>query len=204
MKISGSIVDIAREEIRKGELEVEEGRVKSITFTKEATDQFILPGFIDAHVHIESSMVVPSEFARMAVVHGTVATVSDPHEIGNVLGIDGVRYMIENGKTVPFKFYFGAPSCVPATSFETAGAEIDAKGLEELLKMPEVKYLAEMMNWPGVLNNDPVVKSKLSLAKKYNKPIDGHAPGLKGDQARDYINAGISTDHECFTQEEAN
>ena len=203
MKLSGNIIDIGKEEINKGEIEVEHGRIKEITFTKEAYDQFILPGFIDAHVHIESSMVVPTEFARMAVVHGTVATVSDPHEIGNVLGLDGVRYMIDNGKSVPFKFYFGAPSCVPATQFETAGADINADAVEELLKMKEIRYLAEMMNWPGVLHGDPLVRSKLELAKKYEKVVDGHAPGLKGEQAKHYIEAGISTDHECFTLEEA-
>jgi adenine deaminase len=148
-------------------------------------------------------MIVPSEFARMAVVHGTVATVSDPHEIGNVLGLKGVEYMIANGRQVPFKFFFGAPSCVPATAFETAGATIDAQGIEELLKRNDVYYLAEMMNWPGVLFDDPVVKKKIAIAKKYNKVVDGHAPGLRGEQAIRYADAGITTDHECFTSEEA-
>ncbi len=203
MKLSGHIIDIENKRIYSGEVEVERGVITTIKEKQEVANQYILPGFIDAHVHIESSMVVPSEFARMAVVHGTVATVSDPHEIGNVLGLEGVNYMIDNGKQVPFKFYFGAPSCVPATPFETAGAEIDAAGIEELLKKEEVKYLAEMMNWPGVLHGDPLVKEKLSLAKKHNKIIDGHAPGLKGEQARLYAAAGISTDHECFTAEEA-
>ena len=148
-------------------------------------------------------MIVPSEFARMSVVHGTVATISDPHEIANVLGIEGVHFMIENGKQVPLKFYFGAPSCVPATTFETAGASLGVAEVEELLKLPEVKYLAEMMNWPGVLHQDPEVMAKIALAQKYGKPVDGHAPGLKGEQAAKYIAAGISTDHECFTAEEA-
>lgn len=203
MKIAGHIVDILNRNVFPGELEVIDGRITSVTPKENVPKQYLLPGFIDAHVHIESSMVVPSEFARMAVVHGTVATISDPHEIGNVLGVDGVNYMIENGKQVPFKFYFGAPSCVPATPFETAGAEIDLDGVEELLKKKEVRYLAEMMNWPGVLNKDPLVMAKIALAQKYNKVIDGHAPGLKGKQAKDYIAAGISTDHECFTAEEA-
>jgi adenine deaminase len=158
---------------------------------------------VDAHVHIESSLLTPGQFARLAVVHGTVATVSDPHEIGNVLGVAGVRYMLENGRGVPFKFYFGAPSCVPATPFETAGAEIDARDVESLLQMPEIRYLAEMMNWPGVLNGDAGVLEKIALAKRYNKPVDGHAPGLRGEQARQYAAAGITTDHECFTAEEA-
>lgn len=203
MIISGHIIDIPGKRIFNGKIEVEQGVIKEITAMEDVPDQFILPGFIDAHIHIESSMLVPSEFARLAVVHGTVATVSDPHEIGNVLGIRGVEYMINNGKKVPFKFFFGAPSCVPATEFETAGSTIDPKGVEELLKRDEIKYLAEMMNWPGVLHGDPQVKSKIDIAKKYGKVVDGHAPGLKGDEARKYIAAGISTDHECSTEEEA-
>jgi len=203
MKIAGNIVDIANRDIFLGEIEVVDGVITAITTKEHVPNQFILPGFIDAHVHIESSMVVPSEFARMAVVHGTVATISDPHEIGNVLGVDGVNYMIDNGNQVPFKFHFGTPSCVPATPFETAGAEIDLDGVEELLKKKEVRYLAEMMNWPGVLNKDPLVMAKIALAQKYDKVVDGHASGLKGDQAKEYIEAGISTDHECFTAEEA-
>jgi adenine deaminase len=148
-------------------------------------------------------MLTPSEFARLAVVHGTVATVSDPHEIANVLGIKGVEFMIANGKQVPFKFYFGAPSCVPATAFETAGGEINAQEIDTLLQMPEIKYLAEMMNYPGVLNQEPLVMEKISIAQKYQKVIDGHAPGLHGELAKQYIEAGISTDHECFTANEA-
>lgn len=203
MKVSGHIIDIRNKRIFKGEIITEGNRIARITEADNVTDQYILPGFVDAHVHVESSMVVPSEFARMAVVHGTVSTVSDPHEIGNVLGVKGVEYMIDNGKQVNFKFNFGAPSCVPATTFETAGAEITPEEVEYLLKKPEVKYLAEMMNWPGVLYNDPVVYEKLDIAKKLGKPIDGHAPGLRGEQAENYIKAGISTDHECFTKEEA-
>jgi adenine deaminase len=169
----------------------------------EGPGPFILSGFIDAHVHIESSMLIPSEFARLAVVHGTVATVSDPHEIANVCGMKGVEFMIENGRTVPFKFYFGAPSCVPATTFETAGAVLDANDVNELMMRDEILYLSEMMNFPGVLNGDEEVMKKIASAKKYNKPIDGHAPGLSGEEAKKYIEAGISTDHECFTKEEA-
>ena len=203
MKISGHIIDIRHKRIYSGEVQLEGHLIKKITKKEKVPDQYLLPGFIDAHVHIESSMIVPAEFARMAVVHGTVATISDPHEIANVLGIEGVNYMINNGKQVPFKFYFGAPSCVPATPFETAGACIDPEGIEELLKKEEIKYLAEMMNWPGVLHEDPLVKAKLQVAKKYNKVVDGHAPGLRGEQARRYAAAGITTDHECFTAEEA-
>ena len=204
MKLSGQIFDIEERMVFPGIIEISDGKIVSIEKTSEPVDdQYILPGFVDAHVHIESSMLVPTEFARMAVVHGTVATVSDPHEIGNVLGLAGVEFMIENGKQSNFKFYFGAPSCVPATTFETAGAVIDPDDVEYLLKKDEIKYLAEMMNWPGVLFKDEVVMKKLALAKKYGKVIDGHAPGLQGEQARDYIAEGISTDHECFTEAEA-
>ena len=203
MKIfQGQLVDLHRREIYPAEIRVEHGRISSIRRLETADNIYILPGFVDAHVHIESSMLVPSEFARLAVVHGTVATVSDPHEIANVLGEEGVHYMIENGRRVPFKFYFGAPSCVPATAFETAGATIDAAGVERLLQMPEVRYLAEMMNYPGVLFGDEQVMAKLAAAQKLGKPIDGHAPGLRGADARKYFQAGISTDHECFSYEE--
>ena len=201
--LSGQIVDLLNKEIFPGIIKVENGKIQSITKTDSAPEKFILPGFIDAHVHIESSMLVPAEFARLAVVHGTVATVSDPHEIANVLGIEGIDFMIENGKTVPFKFYFGASSCVPATGFESSGANLGADDMEKLLSRPEIKYMAEMMNYPGVLFQDEMVMQKLAVAKKYSKPIDGHAPGLKGEEARKYIEAGITTDHECFTMEEA-
>ncbi|MBU2915686.1 MULTISPECIES: adenine deaminase [Reichenbachiella] len=201
--ISGQLIDIARKEIYPARIEINNGIIKKIEKTDLATDQYILPGFVDAHVHVESSMLVPSEFARMAVVHGTVGTISDPHEIGNVLGVKGVEYMIANGNTVNFKFYFGAPSCVPATPFETAGAEINTADVEYLLRKKEIVYLAEMMNWPGVLYHDKTVYEKLAIAKKLGKPVDGHAPGLKGEQAQQYAGAGISTDHECFTAEEA-
>ncbi|MEM8907439.1 MAG: adenine deaminase, partial [Bacteroidota bacterium] len=203
MTIQGNIVDIKNRRIFFGTLHIENGQIKNIVESQGQSDQYLLPGFVDAHIHIESSMLVPTEFARLAVVHGTVATVSDPHEIANVLGLEGVQYMIDNGQQSPLKFNFGAPSCVPATAFETAGASIDVDGVEQLLKNPEIRYLAEMMNYPGVLFNDPEVHAKLALAKKYGKPIDGHAPGLRGADAQKYIAAGISTDHECFTYEEA-
>lgn len=164
---------------------------------------YIIPGFIDSHVHIESSMLVPAEFARLAVVHGTVGTVSDPHEIANVCGMEGVLFMIENGKTVPFKFNFGAPSCVPATTFETAGAVLDVADVTTLLKRDDIHYLSEMMNFPGVLFREEEVMQKIAAAKGLGKPVDGHAPGLRGDQAKQYIESGMSTDHECFTAEEA-
>ncbi|RLC91558.1 MAG: adenine deaminase [Chloroflexi bacterium] len=202
-RISGNIVDVLHSTIYPGTIEVREGRIASIERDRKSYQTFILPGLIDAHVHIESSMLVPSEFARLAVAHGTVATVSDPHEIANVLGIDGVNYMIENGKTTPLKFYFGAPSCVPATPFETSGARIGPEEVDVLLKSPDIHYLAEMMNFPGVINGDPEVMAKIALAAKYGKPVDGHAPGLKGADLERYVAAGISTDHETLTREEA-
>ncbi len=202
MKIQGQIVDIPNKRIFKGEVTVENGSITSIIEKDHNEAQYILPGFVDAHIHIESSMLVPSEFAKIAVTHGTVATVSDPHEIANVLGIEGVEFMIENGNKVPFKFNFGAPSCVPATAFESAGAVIDSEGIKTLLQKKEIKYLAEMMNYPGVLFQDEEVMKKIAWAKQYNKPIDGHAPGLRGKDVSTYIAAGITTDHECFTYEE--
>ncbi len=201
--ISGNIADIHSRRIFPGAVEVENGKIKSIIENDNSYSNFIIPGFIDSHIHIESSMLAPSEFAREAVKKGTVATVSDPHEIANVCGMDGIEFMLENAKSTPFKFFFGAPSCVPATTFETAGAEITAADIDVLLSKPEIKYLSEMMNYPGVLYEFPDVMAKLDIAKKAGKPIDGHAPGLKGEQAMKYISAGISTDHECFSLEEA-
>ncbi len=202
-RYTGNIVDVHQRLIFKGSIYVDKGRIQKIVPEETDSEVYIMPGFIDAHVHIESSMLIPSEFARLAVLHGTIATVSDPHEIANVMGIEGVRYMIANGEKVPFRFFFGAPSCVPATSFETSGAVLGVAETEELLKMKGVLYLSEMMNFPGVIYNDPEVMAKLALARKYNVPVDGHAPGLLGDQLATYVKAGISTDHECFTMEEA-
>ena len=203
MIIQGNIVDIENKQFFKGEVEIENDRIKEIREVNHTTDNYILPGFVDAHIHIESSMLVPSEFAKIAVTHGTVATVSDPHEIANVLGVKGVEFMIENGKKVPLKFNFGAPSCVPATSFESAGAIIDADDIKVMMENPDIKYLAEMMNYPGVLFDDADVLAKIQHAKNANKPIDGHAPGLRGNDVSKYIAAGISTDHECFSYDEA-
>ena len=243
--VVGVYVDTLQQTQFPAELVVSGGKIQAIKSFTPANGQvlpYILPGFIDSHVHVESSMLVPAEFARLAVVHGTVATISDPHEIANVCGIEGVEFMIENGRTVPFKFNFGAPSCVPATVFETAGAAIDAEQVEALLQRPEIKYLSEMMNFPGVLYGDPEVKKKIEAAIRLGKPVDGHAPGLRGEQAGQYIRPDwlkeksvvgsqesvvnsrgtlidhrtesltsdnshlttvISTDHECFTAEEA-
>ncbi|RBW57219.1 adenine deaminase [Tenacibaculum sp. E3R01] len=203
MTIQGNIVDIINRRIYKGEIECKNGKIVTIKEANHSIENYIIPGFVDAHIHIESSMLVPSEFAKIAVIHGTVATVSDPHEIANVLGIEGVNFMIENGKKVPLKFNFGAPSCVPATSFESAGAIIDSDDIKKMMENPDIKYLAEMMNYPGVIYDDTEVLKKITWAKHYNKPVDGHAPGLRGDDLTKYISAGIYTDHECFTYEEA-
>lgn len=203
MQIQGQIVDIENKRIYSGEIIVQNGKITSIIEKQHNNKKYILPGFIDAHIHIESSMLVPSEFAKIAVLHGTVGTISDPHEIANVLGKEGVHYMIENGKKVPLKFHFGAPSCVPATFFETAGAVIDSNQIKELMAMDDICYLSEMMNYPGVLFDDEEVLKKIAWAKHFNKPVDGHAPGLRGEPIKKYISAGISTDHECFTYDEA-
>lgn len=201
--IEGKIVDVLEKRIYEGELKIKNGKIEKIIPKPTSSNQYILPGLIDAHVHIESSMLIPSEFARVAAIHGTVATVSDPHEIANVLGPKGVNFMIENGKQMPFKFYFGAPSCVPASPFETSGAEINAEAIEQMLRNKDIYYLAEMMNFPGVLGKDQQVMEKIEAAKKAGFKIDGHAPGLKGKDAQAYAKAGISTDHECFSIEEA-
>lgn len=201
--IAGQYVEIAGKQIYPATIQVENGIIVAISPCENAPLQYLLPGFIDSHVHIESSMLIPSSFARLAVVHGTIGTISDPHEIANVCGVDGVHYMIDNGKKVPFHFFFGAPSCVPATTFETAGAMIDSDQITELLASDDIYYLSEMMNFPGVLLNDPEVIKKITAAQKAGKPVDGHAPGLRGEEAKKYIAAGISTDHECFTMEEA-
>ncbi|MBN8823847.1 MULTISPECIES: adenine deaminase [unclassified Spirosoma] len=202
--LTANILNLFDQTIFYGTITFENNRIREINkLGPERSDApYILPGFVDAHVHVESSLLTPPQFARLAVVHGTVATVSDPHEIGNVLGVAGVQYMIEEARRVPFKFMFGAPSCVPATTFETAGATIGVKDVRNLLALKEIGYLAEMMNFPGVLHRDPEVMAKIALAQAFNKPVDGHAPGLMGDEAQQYIDAGITTDHECFTYEE--
>jgi len=203
MTITGHLIDIHNREIYPAEITVKVNIIEKVERIGSAPLKYIMPGLVDAHIHIESSMVTPGSFARAAVSRGTTAVVSDPHEIANVLGIKGVRYMIDDASGVPLKFYFGAPSCVPATSFESSGAKIDSAGIKELLELPSVKYLAEMMNYPGVIYNDPEVMKKLEIAKRMKKPVDGHAPGLTGDSLKKYISAGIVTDHECTTIEEA-
>ncbi len=202
IEVKGNILDVQNQRISPGIIKIEKGIIADIIKIENESKNYILPGFVDAHIHIESSMLTPSEFARVAAIHGTVAVVSDPHEIANVLGIEGVYYMLNNASKVPFKFYFGAPSCVPASPFETSGAVLNPKDIDQLLKNDNIKFLAEMMNYPSVINEDSEVIEKINLAKKYSKPIDGHAPGLSGEALRKYVRWGITTDHECFSLEE--
>jgi adenine deaminase len=203
MKVAGKLVDIHERTIYPATVYIEKGSIKAIERSESAGESFILPGLIDAHIHIESSMITPGAFAQAAVRHGTTGVISDPHEIANVMGIPGVEFMINDAKKVPVNFWFGAPSCVPATDFETNGAIIDVAGIEKLLSGAEIKYLAEMMNFPGVIYGNKEVWGKINIAKKLKKPIDGHAPGLTGEMLRKYVLAGISTDHECSSLEEA-
>ena len=198
------VVDLHARTVRPCEVRVRDGRIESIEPCSGPVDPgFLMPGFVDAHVHVESSMMPPSEFARVVVTHGTVATVSDPHEIANVLGEAGVEFMLRDGARRNFHFHFGCPSCVPATGFETAGATLDAKAVARMLADPRIGYLSEMMNWPGVLHGDAEVMAKIAAAKAAGKPIDGHAPQLVGEQAKAYAAAGITTDHECVSLDEA-
>jgi adenine deaminase len=203
--VKGVLVDIHLRENYPATLEIHNGKITKINREASAAEDapFIIPGFIDSHVHIESSMLTPCEFARMAVLHGTIACVSDPHEIANVLGLEGIDFMLENAAHSPLKFCFGAPSCVPATPFETAGGKLDSGDIRSLLNRPQIGYLSEMMNYPGVLNGDAEVLAKIAAAREAEKPVDGHAPGLRGKSAQRYAKAGISTDHECFTLGEA-
>lgn len=203
MKVTGMLVDIHIRDIYSAEIIFSDGKIESINKVKEAPAVYILPGLTDAHIHIESSMITPGAFAETAVKHGTTAVVSDPHEIANVLGSEGVKYMLNDAAKVPVKFFFGAPSCVPATEFESSGASVDYKEIKSLLSLPEIKYLSEMMNFPGVIFNDREVHKKLEAAIEAGKPVDGHAPGLSGESLRKYVGAGISTDHECSTLDEA-
>ena len=201
--ISGQIVDVISRTIKKGIIHIEGGKISQIQPSEDVSDQFIIPGFVDAHIHIESSMMVPSEFARYSLTHGTIGCVCDPHEIANVCGVEGVDFMIQNGKQSPMKFYFGAPSCVPSTKFETSGAILDAQMVETLLQRDDIYFLTEMMNYPGVIRKNKQVHLKLQAARNAGKPIDGHAPGLMGDELIAYAAGGITTDHECMTIEEA-
>lgn len=201
MKISGNIVDIIKKQIYPGKMKILNGKITNIKKLSHIQSNYLIPGFIDAHLHIESTMLTPQEFGKNALKHGKVAVVADPHEIANVMAVDGVKFLIENGRKSPLKFYYGVPSCVPATSFETSGAKLGLREIEELLKMKEITHLGEMMNFPGVINSDKIVLQKLALARKFDKPVDGHAPGLTGENLKKYSAAGIYTEHECTSKE---
>jgi adenine deaminase len=203
VEIEGNIIDVFEEKIFTGRIEVERNRIKKITKINKELKEFITPGFVDAHIHIESSLLCPSRFAEVVVPHGTIATVSDPHEIANVLGIEGIKYMIEDAKEVPLKIFYTAPSCVPATAFETNGAELDAIALEEIFKLERIVALGEVMDFEAVINRDKYIMDKIQLAKKLGKKIDGHAPLLRGEKLVKYVSAGIETDHESVYYEEA-
>ena len=202
MRLKANYVDIKNRVIFPALVVVENNKIESITKIDEKLNTFVLAGFIDSHIHIESSMLIPSEFAKVAVNHGTVATVSDPHEIANILGVSGVEFMLDNASKVNFNFNFGVSPCVPATPFETNGATLDSKTVKEMLKNPKLNHLAEVMAFPSVINNDDEIMAKINYAKELNIPIDGHAPMLSGDDLKNYIDAGITTDHEASSYDE--
>lgn len=205
--VSGNIIDPVARRIFPGTIRVENGRIAAIEEQSpeygKSHHTWLCPGFVDAHVHVESSLLTPVEFARAAACHGIVASVSDPHEIANVLGIEGVEWMLENASHTPFKIFFGAPSCVPATPFETAGAHFTAAEVDQLLARDDIHYLSEVMNFPAVIGGDPAIMAIVERAKVHNKPIDGHSPGVLGADLEIYAKAGIQTDHECSTAREA-
>ncbi|SMO58669.1 Adenine deaminase [Saccharicrinis carchari] len=203
MRIQGKIVDIVNNKIYNGILVIDSGKIKKIEHADKEFTNYILPGLVDSHVHIESSMLTPSQFSKLVVPRGTVAVVTDPHEIANVMGVDGVDYMIEDARHTPLKCFFGAPSCVPATAFETSGGLINAEEVDNLLQREDIWFLSEMMNFPGVINRDNEVWRKIKSAHKAGKRIDGHAPGVVGEELKKYAAAGISSDHECMTVQEA-
>ncbi|OFY66241.1 MAG: adenine deaminase [Bacteroidetes bacterium RBG_13_43_22] len=203
MKVLGRLVDIHKREIYNAIITLKGEKILGIEKTSRKGSKFIIPGLIDAHIHIESSMLTPGSFAKASVPHGTTGVVCDPHEIANVMGIRGIDYMLDDCKRVPLKFWFGAPSCVPATDFETSGGKINTEDIKKLLSKNEIKYLAEVMNFPGVIFGAKSIISKIEAARNKNKKIDGHAPGLTGNDLKKYIGTGISTDHECSGMEEA-
>jgi len=201
--VKGVVYDPISKGIIPGRIVIVAGRIDRIEPDENITSPIILPGFVDSHIHIESSMLIPTEFSKMAAKHGTVAVVADPHEIANVAGVDGIDFMIRDAKNAEIKFFFGAPSCVPASPFDDCYTVIDSAEIANLVRRDDIYFLGEMMNFPGVINSNQDVLKKIQIALDYKKPVDGHAPGLSSDSLKKYVAAGISTDHECFTEEEA-
>lgn len=201
--IEGNIIDIHRREIYPGIISIDSGKIISINRNSQKYAHYISPGFIDAHVHIESSMLIPEEFSKLAIRRGTVAIVNDPHEIANVMGTEGIEYMIENSKQSCIKSFFTIPSCVPATPYDSSGSVLLSSDIEQLALNHKFVGLSEMMNVPGVVQDDTEVLAKIEIARRHHLTIDGHAPGLSGSFLKKYIDAGISTDHECTSLEEA-
>ena len=201
--VSGRLIDVVNREMRTVDMYIEGGKIAQIRDRKTSGGPYILPGFVDAHIHIESSLVTPLSFSYEAIKKGTIGLMTDPHEIANVMGVRGVEYMIRSAKQSPLKIIFGAPSCVPATAYESAGGVVSSTDIEKMFRSGMVSFLSEMMNYPGVIHQDPEVIEKLKLATDYGVPVDGHAPGLKGRALQDYIDSGISTDHECASIGEA-
>lgn len=202
MLIKGNILNVFTDEIYPGEIKIEHGIIESIKEVNADFNDIIVPGFIDAHIHIESSMLTPSRFAEIALRHGTTSVIADPHEIANVMGMDGIDYMIDDAKKTPLKYYFTAPSCVPATKFEKSGATISPNIIDNLLSRPEFVALGEVMDYNAVISNEKSILEKIKIAKKYHKPIDGHAPLLSGKNLQKYVKHGVITDHESTTKKE--
>lgn len=209
--ITAMYLEVEFGDVYPGEIIIENGYFKEVipiacddeSLLDLDYDGILIPGFIDSHIHIESSKLTPTNFAKTVLPNGTTSVIADSHEIANVLGIEGVDFMVENGKDIPFDFYFAAPSCVPATTFETSGATLTVEDIEKLLSREEFVALGEMMNFPGVISGDEEVIRKLEIAQEKAKVIDGHAPLLNGEDLDKYISYGISTDHECSNIEEA-
>lgn len=204
-------LDADKREFVEGDIAIKDGKIIGINGNfsgkeeKDLTDKYITPGFIDGHIHLESSVISPEDFAKIASIHGTSAVIADPHEIANVCGIDGIKYMLQKTKNLPISVYFMIPSCVPATEFDESFANLDSEATKKCFDLDpdRILGLAEMMNFPGVILNNPEVLAKIKTAKKLGKRVDGHAPGLTGEDLKKYISAGIESDHECSRIEEA-
>jgi len=203
------IVNVFSNEIIEGNLAIDSGKIIGIGDYQGLNEidlegKYLSPGLIDSHVHMESSMILPSQFARAVVPKGTTSVITDPHEIANVCGLEGIKFMMDSTKDLPLNVYYMLPSCVPATPFENSGARLEAKELEKLMSNPMVLGLGEMMNYPGVIGGDSKIIEKLKLAQDYNKIIDGHSPDIKNERLNAYIIGGVKTDHECSTIDEMN